>query len=50
MTIDSLLIRIHGPVPEFGYDMWAVTHQDLANTGRVRASQRSPTATESESH
>ena len=35
MTIDSLLIRMNGPVLEFGYDIWAVTHQDLANTGRV---------------
>lgn len=34
---DPLLTRLLGPVPEFGYDMWVLTHQDLANTARVRA-------------
>lgn len=31
------LVRLKPPFPELGYDLWALTHEDLRRTARVRA-------------
>lgn len=31
------LVRVRGPIPGLGYDLWVLTHRDLAKTARVRA-------------
>ncbi len=31
------LVRLRGPIDGLGYDLWALTHRDLARTARVRA-------------
>lgn len=31
------LVRLRGVEPDFGYDIWCLTHPDLRATGRVRA-------------
>ena len=34
---DSALKRLRGVQPDFGVDLWCLTHTDLSRTGRVRA-------------
>jgi len=34
---DPQLVRLRGVEPNFGYDIWCLTHPDLRATGRVRA-------------
>ncbi len=34
---DPTLVRLLGPVDEFGYDLWVLTHPDLARTARIKA-------------
>jgi DNA-binding transcriptional LysR family regulator len=34
---DPRLVRLRGVQPDFGYDVWILTHPDLSRTGRVRA-------------
>ena len=34
---DPALARLRGVVPNFGYDLWVLTHPDLSKTARVRA-------------
>ncbi len=31
------LVRLRGPIDGLGYDLWVLTHEDLARTARVRA-------------
>jgi len=34
---DAGLVRLRGVQPDFGYDIWLLTHADLSRTARVRA-------------
>ena len=34
---DPGLVRLQGVQPDFGYDLWCLTHPDLSRTGRIRA-------------
>jgi len=35
--LDPKLVRLRPVEPDFGYDIWCLTHPDLRGTGRVRA-------------
>lgn len=34
---DPNLVRLRGVQPDFGYDIWCLTHPDLSRTARIRA-------------